>query len=129
MRRIVLILALAPTFAAADPPQWIEVGGGAWKPKPEVLSQAEAALRTAVPTAAANRGHLPEWHSYTFQYQGRSPLLGRRYVFVNAFCDDPAHHPNLAKTWVEVFDGGACFFSAKYDPDSHQLYDLAVNGI
>jgi hypothetical protein len=26
-------------------------------------------------------------------------------------------------------DRGACFFSAKYDPATKQLYDLEVNGV
>jgi hypothetical protein len=128
MRRLTLALALIVTAAAANPPHWVEVVGGTWRPSPEVLSHIEAALKVAVPNAAANRGHLPEWHSYTFQFQGRTPVTGRRYVFVNAFCDVLPNHADLTKAWIQVMDGGACFFSAKYDPGSRQLYDLVVNG-
>jgi hypothetical protein len=28
----------------------------------------------------------------------------------------------------EVFDGGARFFHASYDPESRRVYDLGVNG-
>ena len=31
--------------------------------------------------------------------------------------------------WVSVFDGGACYFSAKYDPAKKRIYDLEVNGV
>jgi len=76
---------------------------------------------------ASGRGRLPDWKSYTFQYQGRRTMLGRKYVYINAFCDDPRHH-SLTQ-WVEVFDGGACSFRAKYDPESKQVYDVEVNGV
>ena len=33
------------------------------------------------------------------------------------------------KEWVEVYDGGACYFSGKYDPDKKLVYDLTVNGV
>ena len=70
---------------------------------------------------------MPDWKSYTFQYQGLRTRLGHQYVYINAFCDDPRHH-SLAE-WVEVRDGGACFFRAKYDPVSKQVYDVYVNGV
>jgi len=86
-------------------------------------------LKTTIPTAAVGRGRAPDWRTYTFQYQGQTSLLGHRYVRINAFCDSRGNHPGLASAWVEVFDGGACFFSAKYDAVKKQLYDVQVNGV
>jgi len=48
-------------------------------------------------------------------------------VFINAFCAAPQRHS--VTEWVQVKDGGACFFNAKYDPESEQVYDVVVNGI
>ena len=104
-------------------------GGGGWKPSPELFPEVEIALKAALPKAAARRGSLPDWGSYTFQYQGVTPLVGKRYLLVNAFCDDPGHHPDFRTKWVKVMDGGACFFLAKYDPAAHALYDVLVNGV
>jgi hypothetical protein len=131
MRRymVPLSLVLVAAVAAADPGAWVEVGGGAWKPPVALLSEVEAALMTAIPPAAVGRGRPPEWHTYTFQYQGQTSLVGHRYVRINAFCDSRGNHPDLANAWVEVFDGGACFFSAKYDVVKKRLYDVQVNGV
>ena len=113
--------------AFAGPAQWVEVGPGAWRPQTTDLVAAEVALRPAVKAAAKNRGPLPPWPTYIFQYQGRRTLLGKRYIYVNAFCDGEAHHE--LKVWVEVMDGGACYFRGKYDTEEHRLYDLLVNGV
>jgi hypothetical protein len=121
-----LVLAL-PAWAAAS--AWVEVKGGSWKPSIEQLSDVESALRGQIPPASRNRGTIPEWHSYTFQYQGQTTLLRHRYVRVNAFCDSRGNYPNITADWVLVMDGGACFFSAKFDVEEKRLYDIAVNGV
>lgn len=106
---------------------WIHVKGGAWDPTSGVLAELEAALRPALAAAARNRGRLPKWDEYTFQYQGRTTLLGRKFVYVNAFCSHEGR--DLTQDWVIVLDGGACYFSAKYDPATKLIYDLEVNGV
>jgi hypothetical protein len=126
---VVLALVLSISVYAQNPSKWIEVKGGKWKPEATTLSEIETVLKPAIIAASKNRGHMQDWGKYTFQYQGRSPLPGQRYVFVNAFCDEPKNHPDLQNIWVEVMDGGACFFSAKYEPESKRLYDISVNGV
>jgi hypothetical protein len=121
-----LVLAL-PGWAAGS--TWVEVRGGAWLPSASFLSDLEANLRAVIPPASRNRGRIPEWQSYTFQYQGQTTLLGHRYVRLNAFCDSRANHANVTTEWVSVLDGGACFFSAKYDVEKKRLYDVVVNGV
>jgi hypothetical protein len=123
-----VVLALVASAAIADASKWLEVQGGEWSPSVASLTKVDAALRAAVPSAAGSLNPLPNWQSYTFQYQGRTTPSGRRFVYVNAFCHDPVAHRNLNKEWVTVLDGGACFFSAKYDTESERLYDLEVNG-
>src|SRR5271168_3498872 len=102
---LLMILAIP---AWSDDSRWIEVRGGVWHPAMSTLTELEAVLRPAIETASHNRGRLPPWHEYTFQYQGRASLLGQQYVYVNGFCS--YSQGDLRTQWVEVFDGGACFF-------------------
>ena len=130
MLRLVTLVAGVLVGAAAlagDSHRWIEISGGAWDPHALPFVDIENSLRPLVVVATRDRGGMPEWGTYKFQYQGRRNPLGRKYVYINAFCDAPAHHP--VTEWVQVKDGGACFFNAKYDPQSQQVYDVVVNGI
>jgi hypothetical protein len=130
MRRfaqLTVFLWIVAVASAADSQRWVQVAGGLWQPSPATLSELEAALKPAVASAARNRGRLPLWSDYTFQFQGRTTLLGRRYVYVNAFCGHEGG--NLREDWVRVLDGGACYFSAKYDPNRKLVYDVEVNGV
>jgi hypothetical protein len=120
-----IALSLWKSVNAFDASHWIEVHGGAWHPQPSSLPDIEQVLRPAV-AAAMHGKRLPAWKDYTFQFQGRASPLGKHIVFVNAFCD--SSHYRLTETWVQVFGGGACFFSAKYDPEHDGVYDLVING-
>lgn len=108
---------------------WVEIRGGDWSPSAALVSDLETKLSQAIRPASQNRGRIPAWESYTFQYQGKLTLLGNRYVRVNAFCDSRANHAHLTTQWVLMLDGGACFFSAKYDVEKKHLYDIIVNGV
>lgn len=123
--RFALVLWTVVVAAAVDTGRWVRVHGGAWDPSPAILSELETALKPAVTSAARNRGRLAPWSEYTFQYQGRNSPLARRFVYVNAFCRYEGG--SLSKEWVQIDDGGACFFSAKYDPDKKLIYDVEVN--
>ena len=125
---VVLLTLLVPTFAhAVIASQWVEVIGGAWHPDSAMLPNLEAALMPAVTVAAKDRGSMRKWSAYTFQYQGRKSSLGKPYVFVNAFCGTAGI--DVRSTWVEILDGGTCYFSAKYDPKTNRVYDVQVNGV
>jgi hypothetical protein len=129
MLRLAALVAATLVAAAAlagDSQRWIEVSGGAWRPVSLPFADIENSLRPLVVAAAGDRGGLPEWSAYTFQYQGRHTSSGRKFVYMNAFCDAPERH-SLTE-WVQVKDGGACFFNAKYDPESRRVYDVVVNG-
>ena len=129
MRSLTILVAIFVAVAASgfDSSRWIEVNGGDWRPEASLLPEVEALLKPAVASAAKDRGRLPDWSHYTFQFQGRASFLGARYIYVNAFC-----HPEtveLSKHWVDVFDGGACYFSAKFDPKTRRVFDVSVNGV
>jgi len=89
---VVFALAVSISAYALNSSKWIEVVGGAWKPDVTILSELETVLKPAVITASKNRGRMPDWSTYTFQYQGRSPVSEKQYVFVNAFCDETKNH-------------------------------------
>jgi hypothetical protein len=130
MLRFVSLIAGVLVGAAAlasDSQRWIEISGGAWGPHALPFADIENSLRPLVVAAARDRGGVPEWRAYTFQYQGRRDPSGRKYVYINAFCAAPQRHS--VTEWVQVKDGGPCFFNAKYDPESKQVYDVVVNGI
>jgi hypothetical protein len=112
---------------SADLPRWTEVVGGAWHPDAAMLAQMDEALQAPVGRLAQQRGGLKPWAQYSLQYQGRMTLVAKRYIYVNAFCDQ--EHARLDLVWVEVLDGGACFFQAKYDPAKKIVYDVYVNGL
>jgi len=128
--RLVALIASVLVGAAAfagDSQRWIEISGGVWGPHALPFPDIESSLRPLVVAAARDRGDMPQSSSYTFQYQVRRNPVGRKYVYINAFCDAPQHH-SLTE-WAQVKDGGACFFNAKYDPESKEIYDVVVNGI
>jgi hypothetical protein len=104
---------------------WIHVQGGTWVPTTEI-NAIQAGLRPHVEAAAASRGRkLPEWHTYTFQYQGEGDP-SRRVVVINAFCIEP---PADVKTrMVVALDGGTCFFNVKYDALRGAFVELQFNG-
>ena len=113
-------------IAAVALPKWIQVEGGAWTIDPHLLSEVQLALKSTLPTAYG--GRLRKWNTYTFQYQGKISVLGGRFVFVNAFCDSSLNDDQMRAEWVEVFDGGTCYFRVEYDVKTKRLRKLLVNG-
>lgn len=129
MRTIAGIAALlvgAGVFSAT-PTRWTEVVGGAWHPDAKTLAVVDLALQVPVSDRALDRGGIRPWAEYSFQYQGRKTLMGKRYIYINAFCVHGV--AQLDRVWVAAMDGGSCFFNAKYDPEKRLVYDLAVNGV
>jgi hypothetical protein len=124
--RWIILAASVSLVAAAAPPKWIEVDGGSWRLDPSVLSEVQVALRSALPTA--DGGKLRKRDAYTYQYQGKSSVRGNRYVFVNAFCSTGRDDNQMRTEWVEVYDGGPCYFQIEYDLKAKQLRKLQVNG-
>jgi hypothetical protein len=122
-----LMLTVTVEASGTSLAAWIEMHGGSWSPDTAMLAIAEKALKPAVASAAKGRDRAPPWSQYHFQYQGRTTLLGHKYVYINAFCGDT--DGDASKEWVTVLDGGACYFSAKFDPELRRVYDVVVNGV
>jgi hypothetical protein len=99
--------------------------GSSWSPDAPTLNAAKGKLRQAVwSTALKQQQDLPDWKTYSFQYQGRE-LSGRRIVYVNAFCIAPDY---ADKQLVQVLDGGPCYFVAIYDVATGTYSAVEFNG-
>jgi hypothetical protein len=128
------MISLCVAFCLSDPAladSWIEVKGGDWSPSPEILGDIQKNLERYVRENANyyHRGPLKRWDSYVFQFQGRqTPLTRRRFIFVNAVCNIDSGS-DLSARFIEVLDGGTCYFSLKYDPEKKEFYDLLINGV
>src|SRR6267142_647803 len=119
-----VIAATPATFAS---PGWFEVKGGVWVVDDAAVTVMNQEIQSAVRTLAGRSfERFSPWTRYTFQYQGQGSE-GARYVLVNAFCSSAADR-DLTASFVEMFDGGACYFKLKFDPKTHKFFDLAVNG-
>jgi len=75
--------------------------------------------------AARSSRDLHPWSEYSFQFRGDASQ-GTQFVFVNAFCTPPPPEPE--RDMVIVLDGGSCYFTVKYAPETSQFYDLQING-
>jgi hypothetical protein len=117
-------LALATAFLAGS---WFPIAGGTWTPEHGVTAQLQSTLRPyVVAHASAQHLVLQPWSSYSFQYQGRG-AAGGEFVFINAFCSAPDAY--AAKQFVQVLDGGTCYFELKYNLKTKTFYDLGFNGV
>lgn len=106
---------------------WFPIAGGTWTPDQGAVAQLRAALQPYVVAQARDqRRKLQPWSSYTFQFQGRGNA-GGKFIFINAFCSAPDAY--AAKRFLQVLDGGTCYFELKYNPKTKTFYDLGFNGV
>jgi hypothetical protein len=105
---------------------WVAIPGGAWSPSAGQVTDARHQLEPYVKQVAAERHlRLPEWSQYSFQYQGQVEK-DTKVIFINAFCTAPPEYAR--REFVVVFDGGTCFFQAKYAPEKKQFLQVIFNG-
>jgi hypothetical protein len=105
---------------------WLAVPGGAWTPTQDDVAEARSQLEPYAWQQAAQWGEvLPDWSSYTFQYQGQE-RGGKKILLVNAFCSEPP--ASAATEMVLVFDGGPCYFTAHWDPVEKRFIGIGFNG-
>lgn len=120
---------LSLSIAIAEESSWTRVEGGIWRPADHILSKIKMSLEPYMRSREKRFGRpLKKWRTYRFQYQGQEEK-GRKFVFINAFCDlHDLHGINLSKNFVLVHDGGGCFFQLKYDPIEDEFFDAFING-
>jgi hypothetical protein len=118
------VLAIATAFLVGS---WFPIAGGTWTPDQAAEAQMQAVLQPyVVAQASAQHRKLRPWSSYSFQFQGRGSA-GSNFIFINAFCSAPNAY--AAKQFLQVLDGGTCYFELKYNPKTKTFYDLGFNGV
>ena len=123
---VALCLLVSAGVGAAE--QWIKVAGGKWEPTPKMLLDLKTKIKAYVGgQAKADKRELQNWQTYIFQYQGHEEK-GKKYIFINALCHQDIKNRDLSKEIIQVFDGGTCYFSLKYDPKRKTFFDLLING-
>ena len=116
-------LAIAAFFVGS----WFPISGGTWTPDQVVVAQLQIALQPYVVAQASDQHRkLQSWSSYWFQFQGRGNA-GGKFIFINAFCSAPDAF--AAKQFLQVLDGGTCYFELKYNPKTKTFYGLGFNGV
>lgn len=103
---------------------------GVWTPTTADIAQLEADLPAFLRTAENPwlRPDPPIWErepDYMRQYLGIVEN-GAEIIYANFFCD--AHDFDWRSKYYFVNDGGDCFFQVKYNPQTHEFFDLSVNG-
>lgn len=78
--------------------------------------------------AIGGGGEHIEAADYFRQYCVLRDREGHRIVFLNAFCSPAAARGTWQQTWVEVEDGGACYFQALFDLTAGRILEFSVNG-
>ena len=53
---------------------------------------------------------------------------GHRIVFLNAICAQAAAKAPWQQSWIEVEDGGPCYFQALFDLTTGRVLEFNVNG-
>lgn len=65
---------------------------------------------------------------YVRQYCVMRDGEGHRIVFLNAICAQAAAKAPWQQSWLEVEDGGACYFQALFDLTTGRVLEFNVNG-
>ena len=100
---------------------------GYWTPSAAGVQDLEAALPAYLqgPDGQPYPNLVSRLPEYTRQYAGITSG-GRRLIFANFFCRDLGI--DWQQEYVDVLDGGDCFFRLLYDVESGAFSGLSVNG-
>jgi hypothetical protein len=111
-----------------DPPTYRsgEVSGY-WTPSQADVLGLEERLEPFLEHMVSQTGPdvLPRLPAYKRQYVGVQ-ADDRRVIFANFFCN--THGIDWQRDWVEIADGGACYFEVSYDIATGEFFGLSVNG-
>jgi hypothetical protein len=78
--------------------------------------------------AEVKGGEHIEPSEYFRQYCVMRDSEGHRIVFLNAICARGAADAPWQRSWIEVEDGGACYFQALFDLTVGRVLEFNVNG-
>ncbi|MCU7843058.1 MAG: hypothetical protein KZQ93_04380 [Candidatus Thiodiazotropha sp. (ex Monitilora ramsayi)] len=119
MKKIIaLIIALVSLPALAG--QWVQVPG--WTVKVKVNPVALENMLWEYIHKESRLVFQPR-ESYTYQYKA----ITDTEILINALCE-VKDKELLEKKFIQVFDGGSCYFQAKYNFELKKVTNLVVNG-
>ena len=98
-------------------------------PAEEDVIRFEAGLPAALPPAANSTGEevtAEDMDGYVRQYTGVE-AEGHRQLIVAALCA-PEDFPEWRTQWIEVNDGGTCFWDATMDLDTGEIIRFSFHG-
>lgn len=107
-----------------------EIQGPYWVPSGVDIQHLKRALNSYLKQQAdgSSRELASHFAEYRMQYLGYTDH-GKRYIFVNGFCKNFWQTNNTWKSdFVAIFDGGDCYFRARYGVTEAKIVDFVVNG-
>jgi hypothetical protein len=106
--------------------------GGRWQPSKADIDGLEANLQQLSGLSAANRpGPIRESINHPERYFRQYVAIvrrGKKFIYINAFCDDLAPDPAWREQFSQIADGGRCVWQALYDPTTKTFSALSING-
>ena len=126
-RLIVALLISVASIPCGFGQTWVQVRGGSYTLDPAVLSHIRAALEATVThSARVQKAELAPWQTYTLQYQPQV-VDGHRVVRIDGAC---RVHPgaNLQDSFLDVADGGPCYFTVTYSIELGKFSNVLFNG-
>jgi len=124
--------ALPPDVAIFTPDQAEAVSyllpagvDGYWQPQIADIVQLEADLGAYTLSTPELETLIPFDGDYQRQYLGYE-LEGVQYIYGNFFCD--AFGSDWHEVWIDVEDGGDCYFSFSYQVGTRSFPNFYVNG-
>src|SRR5262245_3804693 len=113
---------------SADLNRMIGVTPPFWTPSTDDIARLEVQLTPYLEGVATPKAKViaAKLGRYKRQYLGYS-VGGKKWIFVNSFCSW-MEDESWRDTIIIVKDGGACFFSVRYDVSRSQFNQLQING-
>lgn len=119
MRSLALLLYLVSTLALAS--EWYAVDGGIVEIN---INQQE--LEDSLWKYLRKNEQLVnvERERYSYQHQVKKESM----LFINAFCEK-SNRLELHRQWLQVLDGGVCYFSVWFNYKTGEFSGLNINGV
>jgi hypothetical protein len=139
--------AAPPRIYVVEPsPDRPDAYDGIWRPSGEEIERARSALvaylAVAHPPAesGSERYRRGSFDTYILQFAGvrsggedhdySTRGDGPKAILIKGMCSHPYRDDDrLTKGIVTIQDGGACYFTAVYDPMKNEIVRFAVNGV
>lgn len=121
-----------PQSAGKTDSKWLfgdSVRLGTWTPTKPDIDGIEANLSqisNMEPQGWASKVSIEHPERYYRQYIGMTDPQQRKWIYVNAFCEEPPP-PDWKTRLIIVVDGGPCFWQAFYDPATQKFSNLMIN--